>query len=155
MTTKQETQPKLVIVPNTETIASCSACGEDNYRRAKRDDSHRAVFIERPGVKLWDVRISPNDYQTVVVKLCQKCLAVLHGATGEIVVEPLTVAEQRLDQAILSLAQGVSNDLTEIVGALRRDRRDELADDLTKLHDAWRDASQAAFDSFNTTRRIP
>ena len=43
----------------------------------------------------------------------------------------------------------VNNDMEEVVRALKKDGQAALADDLIKLRDAWRDASQAAFDSFN------
>jgi hypothetical protein len=55
--------------------------------------------------------------------------------------------DERLHNAILSFAHGVNNDFDTVIFALRQDRRNELADDLIKLRDEWRDASQAAFES--------
>jgi len=58
--------------------------------------------------------------------------------------------EERLHDAILSFAQGVNNDFEEVICALSKNSQADLADDLIKLRNEWRDASiQAAFDSFN------
>ncbi len=56
--------------------------------------------------------------------------------------------DERLHNSILSFAHAVNNDLDEIVRALSRDGQEELAGDLVRLRNEWRDASQAAFDSF-------
>jgi len=58
--------------------------------------------------------------------------------------------EERLNDAILSFAQGVNNDFEEVIRALAKNGQADIADDLLKLHDEWRDASQAAFDSFTS-----
>lgn len=57
--------------------------------------------------------------------------------------------EERLNDAILSFAHGVNNDMDEIVAALAKDKKEELAGDLVKLRNEWRDASQAALESFS------
>lgn len=59
-----------------------------------------------------------------------------------------TTAEERLHNAILSFAHAVNNDLDAVTRALRKDGQEELAGDLVQLRNEWRDASQAAFDSF-------
>jgi hypothetical protein len=82
-----EKVPNIAIIPNTETIASCNACGENNYIRAKRDDSHHAVFMPRPSVKLWDLRICPNGVQTFVIKLCRPCLAAIRNKVEDVLKE--------------------------------------------------------------------
>lgn len=62
---------------------------------------------------------------------------------------PTQTPEERLNAAILSFAHGVNNDFDDIIRALYDRGADgrELAADLTKLRDAWRDASHAALAS--------
>jgi hypothetical protein len=55
--------------------------------------------------------------------------------------------EERLNNAILSFAHAVNNDLDEVLRALNKDGQTELADDLLKLRGEWIDASQAALES--------
>lgn len=67
--------------------------------------------------------------------------------------DPTTAAAQRLDNAILSFAHRVDSDLPEILDALRTAGQRELADDLVTLNNAWRDASQEAWEAIRDTLR--
>jgi len=71
----------IAIVPSTEPIASCNACGEANYERVERGAVRYAPIPTR---QLWELRLCPNGTQTFVTKLCRECLDALHGATGVI-----------------------------------------------------------------------
>lgn len=62
--------PNIAVVDTTDTIASCNACGVQNY-------FNTSAGITPSGVKLVDLRISPNGYQTQVIKLCGHCRTVL------------------------------------------------------------------------------
>lgn len=76
--------PNIQIVKNTDTLASCGCCGEENYTRGRVGEgkSRRETFTPRPSVRLWDVRVCPNGSQTWVTKLCDDCLEALHGSIG-------------------------------------------------------------------------
>ena len=76
------------------------------------------------------------------------CPAVADGSATHCPGHTEVPPDERLNNAILSFAHGVNNDFDIIVTALQRERQHELAADLIKLRDAWRDASQAAFESF-------
>ncbi len=76
------------------------------------------------------------------------CPAVARGSAEHCPSHVELTPEERLHNAILSFAHAVNNDLDEVVRALCKDGQDELAGDLVNLRNEWRDASQAAFDSF-------
>ena len=70
--------PNIELRPNTESIASCNVCGAPNYTRVTgRED---AASFQPTGLALYDLRISPNGFQTVVTKVCRSCLEALHDA---------------------------------------------------------------------------
>lgn len=57
--------------------------------------------------------------------------------------------EETLHDALLSFAQGVNNDMDEIVAALCKDKKTELAGDLVELRNAWVAASQSFLESLS------
>ncbi len=64
--------PNLQIVDNKDEIASCNCCGVQNYVVVRKPDGR--TDYQPTGTKLWDVRISPNGFQTFVTKFCRACL---------------------------------------------------------------------------------
>lgn len=77
------------------------------------------------------------------------CPAVASGAAAHCPGHTEVPSDERLHNAILSFAHAVNNDFDEVTRALCKDGQEDLAGDLVKLRNEWRDASQAAFDSFN------
>ncbi len=77
--------PNLEIVDTKEEIASCNCCGVQNYvavhTLAGRND------YKPTGTKLWDVRISPNGYQTFVTKFCRACLFTFRDKIEDTITE--------------------------------------------------------------------
>jgi len=73
--------PHIQIAPCTELIANCGACGVSNYTRTQRGD------IQPNGVTLWDLRTSPNGFQTNIQKLCLSCIGKLSGQLGAVLEE--------------------------------------------------------------------
>jgi len=72
--------PNLEIRRNADTIASCNVCGAPNYRPIPGRIG--AESFEPTGLELWDLRVSPNGFQTFLTKICRDCLEGLHGAAG-------------------------------------------------------------------------
>ena len=81
--------PHLQIVVNTDTIASCNMCGQENYTRGRTGDGKRqtATFTPRPGVRLWDLRICPNGTPTTRTVLCRVCLIAIRDKIEDDVLE--------------------------------------------------------------------
>ena len=80
--------PNIEVRPNTESIASCQACGIQNYVSVPGPEVYQPT-----GLKLWDLRLSANGYQTTVTKLCGHCMVVIRDKFSETIIEPRTVTD--------------------------------------------------------------
>jgi hypothetical protein len=72
--------PAIELVESRDTIASCNACGVQNYVVGIRgEEPYRPT-----GLKLWDLRVTPNGVQTTVTKLCGHCVVTMRDVLGAV-----------------------------------------------------------------------
>jgi hypothetical protein len=71
--------PHVAIVESTDPIASCNVCGTQNYVRVAD------TGCAGTGLRLWDLRTSPNGFQTYVTKLCGHCARVIRDQLEDVV----------------------------------------------------------------------
>ena len=64
---------RITIEPTTHSIASCNCCGRANYDRSNRDG------IVPSGLKLFNLGITSNGYQTSITVLCPDCVKDLRA----------------------------------------------------------------------------
>lgn len=76
--------PLITVTPTTEPIASCLACGMENYEKVQHytDRSTTTVYQHRDDVTLYAVSVTANPSR-IIHLYCLPCLKILRRAIHE------------------------------------------------------------------------